>query len=313
MTQNPPRKKRERPGPAGFLVVDKPQDWTSHDIVNLVRGLFGTRQVGHLGTLDPQATGVLPLAIREATKLLPFFERSGKIYSGTIVLGAATDTYDAEGAVVRRSAAPLPAADEVRKALADFVGDIEQIPPMYSAVKRDGVPLYRLAREGIEVEREPRTVHIERIDVLRYEPPELEIELACGAGTYVRSLAHDLGERLGCGAYLKSLRRTWSAPFGLVQAHAIDELRSAAERGEDLDRWLIAAREALGYPVAQLTPDQLQAIGFGRQVHAPVAQVRADPGERVAGEDAEGRLVAVLEMQPGRMLKILRVLRPPPT
>lgn len=313
MTQNPPRKKNERPGPAGFLVVDKPQDWTSHDVVNVVRGLFGTRRVGHLGTLDPQATGVLPLALREATKLLPFFERSGKIYSGTIVLGEETDTYDADGEIVRRFEEPLPSTELVRKVLTDFVGDIGQVPPMYSAVKRDGVPLYRLAREGIEVDREPRAVRIERIDVLRYEPPELEIELACSAGTYVRSLAHDLGERLGCGAHLKSLRRTWSAPFGLVQAHSIDDLRAAAARSEPLERFLIPAREALGYPIARLTPDQLQAIGFGRQVHAPVSQVRAEPGERVAAEDGEGQLVAVLEMRPGRMLKILRVLRPPQT
>ncbi len=304
-------KRQEAPGPAGFLVVDKPAGWTSHDVVNVARGLLGTRRVGHLGTLDPQATGVLPLAVREATKLMPFLERAGKIYSGTVRLGEATNTYDAEGEVVRRGEGPLPSEEVVRKALNEFVGDLEQIPPMYSAVKREGVPLYRLAREGIEVEREPRSVRIDRIDVLRFDPPDLELELACTAGTYVRSLAHDLGESLGCGGHLKSLRRCWSEPFELAQARPLEALREEAENGVDVNQYLVPSVEVLGFPVAQLSADQIQAIGYGRQIHVSTSQVQANPGERVCVEDPEGQLVAVMEMRPGRMLKILRVLRPP--
>jgi tRNA pseudouridine55 synthase len=178
-------------------VVDKPMGWTSHEVVDAARRWLGTRKVGHLGTLDPLATGLLPLAIREATKLAPFVSQGPKVYVGSIRLGVATDTFDAEGRVLRRHDGPLPSEQVVRAALAGFVGDTLQIPPMFSSVKKQGVPLYRLARRGEQVERAPRPITIHSLTVCQYAPPEIGIEISCSPGTYVRTLASDLGERLG--------------------------------------------------------------------------------------------------------------------
>ena len=169
--------KRERPGPIGFLAIDKPVGWSSHDVVDAARRWLGTRRVGHLGTLDPLATGVLPLAIRDATKLIPFVDQQTKIYVGTIRLGVTTETLDAEGKAVRTHTGALPEAAAVQEALASFAGEIEQIPPMYSSVKKDGVPLYRLARKGEEVEREPRKVRIHRIAMTSFEAPDVGVEV----------------------------------------------------------------------------------------------------------------------------------------
>jgi tRNA pseudouridine55 synthase len=157
------RRSLETPGPAGFLLVDKPSGWTSHDVVDAARRWLGTRRVGHLGTLDPLATGVLPLAVRAATKLLPYLTDNRKSYVGSIELGVETDTLDAEGEVLRRHEGALPEADAIARALIDFCGEIEQLPPMYSAVKREGVPLHRLARAGKRVERAPKKVRIDRL------------------------------------------------------------------------------------------------------------------------------------------------------
>ena len=225
------RGRDDRPGPAGFLVVDKPQGWTSHDAVNAARRWLGTRRVGHLGTLDPLATGVLPLVVREATKLVPFFQESDKAYSGAIRLGITTDTLDAEGSVTARHDGPLPDESAVREALAAFAGEIEQVPPMYSAVKQGGVPLHKLARQGRSVERPPKRVTVHRIDLVKYAPPDVEITVECSAGTYVRVLAADVGERLGCGGHLAHLRRTRSSPFTEDQAlaHPAELRRGVAE------------------------------------------------------------------------------------
>ena len=177
-------------------MVDKPGGVTSHDIVEAARGWLGIRRVGHLGTLDPQATGVLPLAIRGATKLVPFLQAAEKSYVGTVKMGLTTDTLDGEGKVTSRYEGALPNESEVRKALEDFKGHIEQIPPMYSAVKRDGVPLHRLARQGEQVERDPKSVFIRRIEILSFDLPEFQIDVQCGAGTYVRNP----GSRSGAGS-----------------------------------------------------------------------------------------------------------------
>ena len=177
------RKRRERPGPAGFLVVDKPVGVTSHDVVDRARRWLGTRRVGHLGTLDPQATGVLPLAVRAATKLVPYVTDTNKGYVGTVELGVETDTLDAEGQVLRRHEGSLPGPEAILEALESFRGEIQQIPPMYSAVKKDGVPLHKLARRGEEVEREPKTVRIDRLELLQSNERELEIRVDCSAGT----------------------------------------------------------------------------------------------------------------------------------
>jgi tRNA pseudouridine55 synthase len=308
MTRRRRRDWKERPGPAGFLVVDKPPGWTSHDVVQAARGWLGTRRVGHLGTLDPLATGVLPLAVREATKLLPFLEDSHKSYGGAIRLGVVTDTLDAEGEVLRRHAGPLPDERAVREALAASSGEIEQIPPMYSAVKHGGVPLHRLAREGRTVERKPKRVRIDRLELIKYAPPDVEIEVDCSAGTYVRVLAADVGERLGCGAHLAHLRRTRSGPFTEAMALTPELLAREAERSEIQGR-LVPPVNVLGLAVLRLSEDEVRRVRHGGDLAATGPPLT--PGERLAALAPDGALVAVLEVQPGRRLHPLRVLDSP--
>lgn len=302
------RGRGERPGPAGFLVVDKPAGVTSHDMVDAARKWLGTRRVGHLGTLDPAATGVLPLAVRDATKLVPFFEGSAKSYAGLIRLGIESDTLDAEGQVTRRHEGALPDEAAVREALAGFRGEIEQIPPMYSAVKQGGVPLHKLAREGIEVERKPKQVRIDRLELLKYAAPDLEVEVDCSAGTYVRALAADLGAKLGCGALLASLRRSRSGPFTEDQAVSQATLSREAEEGTVAER-LIAPVNALGYPVVRLSADEAERLRQGGEIPAPDSAIT--PGTRLAALEPGGDLLAIVEARPGRRLQPLRVLGGP--
>jgi tRNA pseudouridine55 synthase len=301
------RRRQERPGPSGFLVVDKPSGSTSHDVVDAARRWLGTRRVGHLGTLDPLATGVLPLAVRDATKLIAFVAPGPKVYAGTIRLGVATDTFDAEGAVVSRHQGPLPDEATVRAALAAFEGDIEQLPPMYSSVKHAGEPLHRLARRGEHVERQPRKVRIHSLELLEYRAPELGIRVSCAPGTYVRTLAEDLGTRLGCGAHLAGLRRFQSGPFTLEQAASMEVLEAAAEAGR-CEEHLVPPAEALGLPTVALRTEQLRRVAHGAEVEAPPVAVSPPIGSRVAGLDPSGTLVAVLELRPDRRLYPLRVL-----
>ena len=297
----------ERSGPSGFVAVDKPQGWTSHDVVDAARRWFGTRQVGHLGTLDPLATGVLPLALRSATKLVPFLEGGEKVYVGTIRLGETTDTLDAEGEVLCRHEGPLPDEAAVRDALEHFLGDIEQIPPMYSAVKQDGVPLHKLARQGREVERPPKRVRIDRLELHSFSVPDIDVEVACSAGTYVRVIAADLGARLGCGGHLKNLCRTRSGSFMLEDAVTDKELAAAAERGE-VDRFVIPPVEVLGYPVVQLDESDVATVRHGGEIASSGPPRR--PGSCIAAVEPGGRLLAVMEVRPGRRLHPVRVLPP---
>ncbi|MCC6641647.1 MAG: tRNA pseudouridine(55) synthase TruB [Deltaproteobacteria bacterium] len=295
-------------GPGGFLVVDKPAGRTSHDVVDAARRWLGTRRVGHLGTLDPLATGVLPLAIGDATKLVPFVEGGRKRYRALITLGVATDTLDADGRVTRRFEGPLPDEATVRTALASFTGQIQQVPPMFSAIKRGGVPLHRLARRGAEVERAPRPVTIFSLAVVSYAPPELEITLECSAGTYVRVLASDLGERLGCFGHVRELRRTSSGPFDEAQAHDERALERAAAAGR-IAELLISPLDVLGLPRVTLGPADVLRIGHGGPVRpAPALPGAARPGDRFATVDASGSLLAVVELDHAGSLRPLRVV-----
>jgi len=307
MSRRTRRRAHERPGPAGFLVVDKPRGWTSHDVVEAARRWLGTPRVGHLGTLDPLATGVLPLAVREATKLAPFLQGGAKRYAGTIRLGEETDTLDAEGTTLRRHPGALPTEAELFAALARFRGEILQEPPMFSAVKHHGVPLHRLARQGRVVERAAKSVRIDRLELCRYEPPDIDVEVECSAGTYVRVLAQDLGRVLGCGAHLRGLRRTASGPFTIEQAHAEAELAAAAERGE-LEPLVVPAVNVLGLPALRLSAEETQRIRHGGDLRAPEPPLV--PGSQLAALDPAGELVAILEVRPGRALRPLRVLAP---
>jgi tRNA pseudouridine55 synthase len=304
------KKSEEAPGPSGFLVVDKPPGWTSHAVVDAARRWLGTRRVGHLGTLDPLATGVLPLAVRDATKLLPFLPPARKRYRAVVRFGVETDTYDAEGRETRRHDGPLPDVAALRAALARFVGDLAQVPPMFSAVKQGGVPLYRLARRGEEVERAPRAVRIERLDLLRFDParsPDLEIDLTCSAGTYVRVLAHDLGRALGCGAHVLALRRTSSGPFTEDAARSVEALDAAAARGAAAEL-LLPPLAALAMPVVALGDDAVQRVLHGGEIAAP-REAEAAAGAHVAAVDEHGELLAILEGMPRRRLRPVRVLR----
>jgi len=299
------RNERDAAGPTGFLVVDKPSGWTSHDVVDAARRWFGTRRVGHMGTLDPLATGVLPLAIRSATKLVPFVQSQNKSYGGWIRLGTETDTLDAEGRVTRRHDGPFPDEADVCAALTGMVGEIDQIPPMFSAVKKGGVPLHKLAREGRNVERDPKRVRIDRLELLKYDAPMLQIEVDCSVGTYVRVLAADLGEELGCGAHLAELRRTRSGPFVIDQALAPERLAQFAEEGE-VEQCLIPALGVLGLPALRLGAEEVGQIRRGGEIPAP--EPPQAPGTRMAAHDGEGEVIAILELRPGRRLRPLRVL-----
>jgi tRNA pseudouridine55 synthase len=274
--------------------------------VEAVRRRLGTRRVGHLGTLDPLATGVLPLAVREATKLVPFLEGGAKSYAGTIRLGLETDTLDAEGRVVRRHEGPYPDEAALRAGLVAFTGEIEQLPPMFSAVKLGGVPLHRLARQGQEVERAPKRVRIERFELVKYSPPDAKIEVDCSAGSYVRALAADLGRHLGCGAYLASLRRTRSGPFTEDQALGEALLAREAEAG-GIEVRIIPPAAVLGFPVLRLTPEEVGRVLHGGGIPAP--DIPLVPGRRVSALEPGGELIAVLEACPGRRLRPVRVLR----
>jgi tRNA pseudouridine55 synthase len=208
----------------GALLVDKPAGPTSHDIVDVVRRQFGLHKVGHCGTLDPQATGLLVLVLGQATKLSEKLMADDKVYCGHICFGVTTNSYDADGEITSSLPVPPMTLDQINETAAGFVGDLMQAPPMVSAVKKDGVPLYKLARKGVEVERKPRLVHIYRFRFTEYQEPVGAFRIACTKGTYVRSIAHDLGQKLGCGAHLQTLRRLVSGRFDVADAIQFEEL-----------------------------------------------------------------------------------------
>ncbi len=208
----------------GVLNVDKPAGCTSHDVVGRVRRLAGLRQVGHAGTLDPMATGVLVLCLGRATRLLEYLTGQPKTYLAEVTLGVATNTYDAEGEVVSRQPAPALTREHIDRALDAFRGAIMQRPPAFSALKRDGVPLYQRARAGEDLVVEPRPVTVYDLALLQVDGATLRFYIRCGAGTYVRSIAHDLGQTLGCGAHLSALRRTAIGPFTVENAATLERL-----------------------------------------------------------------------------------------
>lgn len=208
----------------GVLLVDKPVDHTSHDVVARLRGKLQTRKIGHAGTLDPMATGLLVMLIGKATRISQYLISLDKEYTGTVELGKITDSQDAEGQVMEtRPVSPLTQA-EVEKAMAGFLGDQYQMPPMYSAIKIDGVPLYKKARQGEDVVREPRFIRISSFELTGFALPRFDFRLRCSKGTYVRTVAHDLGQKLGCGGHLAALRRTASGKFNLADAVTLDAL-----------------------------------------------------------------------------------------
>ena len=271
---------------AGCLIVDKPAGWTSHDVVARIRRLLGTRRVGHAGTLDPDATGVLVIGVGRATRLLRFATLLRKTYIGEVVLGVATSTLDASGEVTARADMGHVTAEEVRMAALSLTGRLDQVPPMVSAVKVGGRRLHELAREGIEVERKPRPVEVLRFDVFDTGVPSVyQVLVECSSGTYVRVLAADLGERLGGVAHLRTLRRVAVGSFRDAEAVALDGVSPASV--------LPCAELVRDMPSVELDADQLNAIAHGRSVERAALKVAGDGPWALLG--ADGALVAVGE------------------
>jgi len=208
----------------GAILVDKPSGPTSHDVVDAIRRKFGIKKVGHCGTLDPNATGLLIIVLGRGTKLSERLMGDDKVYEGTIKFGEATDSYDSDGELTGSLPVLPMTVDQLNEEAAKFIGDQMQIPPMVSAIKKGGVPLYKLARKGIEVEREPRLIHIYNFRFTEYTEPFGQFRVACTKGTYIRSIAHDLGQKLGCGAHLTALRRSASGKFDVADALPLDAI-----------------------------------------------------------------------------------------
>lgn len=284
----------------GLLLIDKPSGLSSHDVVRHVRRLFKTRKVGHAGTLDPLATGVLPVAIGEGTKLLQFLLAEEKSYRATMRLGISTDTLDSEGIELALADVPRDVSSLLPALLKRFTGEIEQIPPMYSALKKNGVPLYKLARAGQVVEREARRVTIQRLEVLDVQLPDVTIEVDCTKGTYIRSLCADLGDALGCGAHVIALRRLRTGQYPIERCLPLDQL------GELVDvvqtSAFMTVDEALSdYPAANLVDSAAHRLNDG--IAPTVAELTNSlstlPGDLVRLVYA-GRLIAMARYAPER-------------
>ncbi|HET6936473.1 MAG TPA: tRNA pseudouridine(55) synthase TruB [Candidatus Angelobacter sp.] len=268
----------------GLLVVNKPQGITSHDVVASVRRITGEKSVGHLGTLDPMATGVLPLVLGRFTRLAQFYNESEKQYEGTIRFGFSTDTYDAEG---ERSGPEQPVEltlEQIRAATSQFIGRIQQVPPPFSAKKVAGVPAYKLARKGKEVELKPKEVEVKQFDILSWDGQLAGFKATVSAGTYLRSLAHDLGQALGPGAHLASLTRTAVREFKLEQSHTLEEMQKAVAT-DGLDEFLLHPRMILPeFPAVVVPAESLGRLKNGGAVNLPeftkAPTVRVFAGQR---------------------------------
>lgn len=285
----------------GVLVIDKPTDWTSHDVVAKARGLTGIRQIGHSGTLDPMATGVLVLCVGKATRLLEYLTGLPKIYQAGISLGATTDTYDATGTIIDQHALPELSTEALEQTLDEFRGEIMQTPPAYSAIKRNGEAQYKRARRGEEVVLDARPVTVYELSLVDFGDGVIQIRLTCSAGTYVRSIAHDLGVVLGCGAHLSSLRRMAVGPFGIDQAVTLQQLAE-----EDWHRFLLPPSAAVAHlPRVDLAEGEASRLIHGLSIAArfPVAQ------GLTCAFDPAGQLVAVvrpdLKQQTWQPVKVL--------
>lgn len=282
----------------GFLNIDKPRGMTSTDVVRRVKRAARMRRgVGHGGTLDPIATGVLIVGIGKATRLMERVLDGSKEYSAEIELGVSTDTYDADGEIVSTRDASAVSRDDVETALTAFHGEIEQTPPMYSALKRDGKRLYELARQGIEVEREPRVVVVSHISLTGWQPPVAIVNIECGSGFYVRSLAHDLGETLGCGGHMRSLIRRRVGPFHIEDALALDDALtrlSAAADGDDADSPLVPPDFALGDLRAMtVNARDARTIRHGGALPPGAGLPPEMPDERARVYDSTGAFIAI--------------------
>lgn len=291
----------------GVIIVDKAREWTSHDVVNKMRRLAGTRKVGHLGTLDPGATGVLPLVIGRATRLAQFFTRNDKTYEGVIHFGYSTDSYDMDGEATSAETAVTLERETLEALLDGFRGALLQTPPPVSAKKIAGRPAYELARKGQPVELKPVAVEVYDLQIVGIEGCEATIRMHCSAGTYVRSIAHDAGQALGCGAFLKALRRTASGDFKIGQARTLEELALLAQE-ERLGETLIPAAQLLpGFPAELVDAITVGQIRNGRDFRVSPFHTREDT-RYVKAITPEGELIAIGEIRLPRVYHPVLVL-----
>lgn len=273
----------------GLLNIDKPAGMTSHDVVAVVRRGIGIKKIGHAGTLDPMATGVLILCIDRATRLSQYVMKHDKTYEAKIRLGIETDTYDADGQVVASSDQVVNRVD-FEAALEQFRGDINQMPPMYSAIKKGGKKLYEMARAGKSVELEPRPVTIHQLELMRWDFPFADIQVICAAGTYIRSLAYDIGQTLGVGAHLTALRRTRSGAFSVEDATSLGDLQTAFEDG-DWNKFLLPPNLAVAdMPRLDLSTEQVKIVQNGGFLPR-----LSQATQFVSAFSDKGELVAILE------------------
>jgi tRNA pseudouridine55 synthase len=278
----------------GVIVVDKPEGWTSHDVVGKMRRIAKTKRVGHLGTLDPIATGVLPVVIGKATRLAQFYTRSDKIYEGTVRFGWATRTYDRAGDPMGEKMEIQPGAEEIERHLAAFRGELLQTPPPVSAKKVDGKRAYELARKSVAVELEPVRVQVYELELLEVNGSDARLRVHCSGGTYLRSIAHDLGQAMGCGAHLQELRRIASGEFELDQARTLAQLEALAADDRLIDALVPAANMLPGFPTVFVDDLTVTLIRNGRNF--PASPFRPQASSRhVKAVARTGELVAIGE------------------
>ncbi len=299
--------KRIRPNVSGIILLDKPLGFTSNAALQKVRWLLNAEKAGHTGSLDPLASGVLPLCFGEATKFSQYLLDSDKGYETVMQLGQTSSTGDAEGEILRTRDVTVGRAD-IEAVLPQFRGEISQIPPMYSALKRDGQPLYKLARAGEVVEREPRSVTITRLELLECEGTQVRLSVGCSKGTYIRTLVEDLGEVLGCGAYVAELRRTHAGPFELAQTVTLEELEQAHAEGgnEALDRFLMPSDSGLqDWPLLQFSEHSSFYWLHGQPVRSPDAPKFG----MVRVQDHNGRFIGIGEVSEDGRIAPRRLIR----
>lgn len=302
------RRKRSADELHGVLLVDKPQGITSFDVIRELRPVLGQRSIGHSGTLDPMATGLLVLCLGDYTRFAAWLTDDDKVYEAIATLGVTTETDDAEGDVLATREVPTLNAEELERVLARFRGEQEQVPPAYSAIHVKGERAYDLARRGEAVELSARAVHVQRLEMVRFDSPDLRLACQVSKGTYIRSLARDIGEALSCGAHLSALRRTRSGAFSVEKAHSMETLRGSAP--EEARALLLQGRKALpGLPLMQLDETQTARLRVGQRIAIADAET---VGVDYAGLDPDGQFIGVVrveENEEGRpILKAARLL-----
>jgi tRNA pseudouridine55 synthase len=297
----------------GYLNINKPQDWSSTDVVRKLKGLLKVKKIGHGGTLDPLATGVLPICVGAATRFADTLLLGDKSYRMTVELGSATNTYDSTGGVTEQTDWTHVNRETLEEALAQFRGQIEQVPPMYSAIRHKGKRLYELARKGIEVDRKARQIDVSRLDVVSLEGNELILDISCSHGFYARSLAHDLGLALGCFAHMTALVRTRNGVFNIEDSHTLSDVEDATAASEFGWHDLVMPIDTTLQHISEtsLSNDQLEMIKYGRPLAIDSISLDhlAEVDEEVRAYDPDGNLVAILIYEPQRLgwrpLKVL--------